>query len=325
MPCFYPLTAWYSKEVNPSGRRSMVFNNKYALQPDDPINLPCGRCVGCRLERSKQWAIRCYHEASMYDNNCFITLTFAPEHLENRCNPWSVDVRDFQLFMKRLRKKFVPKNPYCSETQKELYDRFREENAIRFFHCGEYGDLNRRPHYHACLFNFDFEDKELWKITDAGSRLYISDTLSELWPYGFSTIGDVTFESAAYVARYIMKKITGDAAEEHYLNKETGEILSPEYITMSRNPGIASKWLEEYMDDVYPHDYVVVNGVKCKPPKFYDSRLQLSRPYEFDEIKDRREINYKTCQKSVDNNTRERLNVRETCTLARLKKLERNL
>jgi hypothetical protein len=220
MPCYKPLEAWYSKDVNPSGRRGIVFNPSLALQRDDPINISCGQCIGCRLERSRQWAIRCMHEASLHEENSFITLTFSPEHLVARDNPWSLDVRDWQLFMKRLRK--------------------RTGKKIRFYHCGEYGELHKRPHYHACLFGYDFPDKRLWRVVN-GQRLYTSYFLQELWPYGFSTIGTVTFESAAYVARYIMKKVSGKNADDYYqwFDDETGEIFDrhPEYTTMSRRPG----------------------------------------------------------------------------------------
>lgn len=306
MPCFHPMTVWRSKFVNPqSGKRPMVFNPRQALQPDAPEKVPCGQCVGCRLERSRQWAIRCMHEAQLHEDNCFITLTFSPAALDERPNQWSLDVRDFQLFMKRLRKKFG--------------------SNIRFYHCGEYGEKNGRPHYHACIFGFDFPDKVLWKITPTGHRLYTSATLEELWPFGFSTIGDVTFESAAYVARYIMKKITGDLAEDHYewIDAYTGEIrpLKPEYTTMSRRPGIGRGWLDKYMDDVYPHDFVIVNGRKMRPPRYYDGVLQTERPYEFDEIKENREINSK---KHIDNNTTERLKCREVVQRARLGLLPRN-
>lgn len=307
MPCYHPLTAYRSKSINPeTGKRSMVFNPRQAYQADAPEKLPCGQCVGCRLERSRQWAIRCMHEAQMHNTNCFITLTFSPEALAARENEWSLDVRDFQLFMKKLRKKYGPK--------------------IRFYHCGEYGSKNKRPHYHACIFGFDFPDKKLWKITPTGHRLYISEALEKLWPHGFSTIGDVTFESAAYVARYIMKKVNGDAAETHYewISDETGEIknLKPEYTTMSRRPGIGRGWLDKYLSDVYPHDYVIVNGKKCKPPKFYDGVLKTERPYEFDEVKEKRILN---AGKHLDNNTPDRLKDREKVQLSRLTMLPRNL
>ena len=177
-----------------------------------PMKLPCGRCVGCRLERSKQWAIRCVHESQLYKDNCFITLTFDNDHLDEDS---SLQLRDFQLFMKRLRKQFVPPNPY--EEGSIEYDDFQQSHAIRFFHCGEYGELNKRPHHHAIIFNFDFDDKYLWKR--GTNPLWRSPTLEKLWPYGMSSIGKVTFESAAYVARYVMKKVNGELADEHYANE----------------------------------------------------------------------------------------------------------
>lgn len=304
MACYHLITAYYSKNTNASGKRSLVFNPSQALHPDTPVQIPCGQCVGCRLERSRQWAMRCLHEASLYDDNCFITLTFSPEALSKRENPMSLDVRDWQLFMKKLRKKYGKK--------------------IRFFHCGEYGEQNRRPHYHACIFNFDFPDKKLWKISN-GCRLYTSEILNTLWPYGFSTIGDVTFESAAYCARYIMKKVNGQKAEEHYewVDEETGEIrpLKPEYTTMSRRPGIAKDWFDKYKSDIYPSDYITVNGKKCRPPKFYDVQLEKNYPFEFDEIKDKR---LRKINQNDPENSDERLEVKEKISKIRANRLKRN-
>lgn len=137
---------------------------------------------------------------------------------------------------------------------------------------------------------------------------------------GFALIGDVTFQSAAYVARYIMKKITGDAAEKHYVNRITGEILKPEYTTMSRRPGIGSEWIKKYTADVYPGDFVVIRGKKMKPPKFYDRQFELTEPTVFAHIKMLRILKGKT--HDVDNSP-DRLKVRETVTKARLKKLPR--
>jgi hypothetical protein len=307
MPCFKPLTAWYAKEVNASGKRSLVFNPRAALQPDDPINISCGQCVGCRLERSRQWAVRCMHEAQLYDNNCFITLTFSPEELEKRQNPLSIDKRDFQLFMKRLRKRFG--------------------KGARYFYCGEYGEKNSRPHYHACLFNFDFHDKRLFKMSN-GIPLYISDELQKLWPFGFATIGEVTFESAAYTARYVMKKVNGKQAEIDgtywRYDSETGEAfkVEPEFCYMSRRPGIGREWFEKFKDDVYPNDFVVVRGKKARPPKYYDKLLEQDDRYALDEVKmDRIEKAYNW----VDEQTDERLAAREKCTLSKISRLVRNL
>lgn len=300
MACFNPLVAFRGKIPNAlSGRFPMVFSARDASDPDDPIKLPCGQCIGCRLERSRQWAVRCVHEASLYEKNCFITLTFAPEHLPKS---GSLDKRDFQLFMKRLRKKYG--------------------SGVRYFHCGEYGEKNGRPHYHACLFNFDFPDRELWS-TRGDVKLFTSKALEDLWPFGFCTIGDVTFESAAYVARYITKKITGDRAGAHYERiNDKGECfkLEPEYTTMSRRPGIGKPWLDKYTSDVYPHDRVVLRGQLMRPPKYYDSLFELANPEVFDDVKESRRRKQVTCAKD---NSFDRLRVRERHQYLRFKLLKR--
>lgn len=228
MACFHPLKGWASKS-NPSG---ITFNKKLGYE-DLPRTVPCGNCSGCRLERSRQWAVRCYHESQMHEHNSFVTLTYSPENLPEN---GSISVRTLQLFVKRLRKKYPHK--------------------IRFFACGEYGDLLERPHYHLCLFGHDFMDRKYYKTTETGDRLYRSAELESLWSFGFSTTGDVTFKSAAYVARYVMKKINGTAAALHYGEK------TPEFLTMSRRPGVGTGWLKKFESDVYPNDFVVINEKK---------------------------------------------------------------
>jgi len=301
VPCYHPLTGYWSKSVNASGKRSVVFNPKEGYV-DREVVVPCGQCIGCRLERSRQWAVRCVHESSLYDRNCFITLTYSDEYLPR---DGSLDVAHFQKFMKRLRKRFG--------------------TNIRFFHCGEYGENFGRPHYHACLFNFDFDDKKLWKECN-GNKLYTSEALEKLWPMGISSIGEVNFQTAAYVARYIMKKVNGPNAEEHYLraDPDTGEIysLKPEYTTMSRRPGIGKGWLDKFTSDVYPSDFLVMNGAKMRPPRYYDNQFELVDDKLMSRLKSKRVIEGK---KFLDNNTPERLNVREQVQLARLNKLKRTV
>ncbi len=300
MACYHPMLAYRSRDVNPSGKRGIVFKKEDGLALSD-LKLPCGQCIGCRLEYSRQWAIRCVHEASLYEQNCFITLTYAPDHLPD---DGSLRVRDFQLFMKRLRKKFPAER-------------------IRFYHCGEYGAKHNRPHYHACLFNFDFQDRVLWKIENE-IRLYVSEVLNQVWNKGFATVGDVTFDSAAYVARYITKKINGDRAKAHYeaVIESTGEIvdLKPEYTTMSRRPGIARDWYEKYKTDVYPDDFVVLKGKVMRPPKFYDTIFEIDDIKGYELLKKQRKIKSKEVAKD---NTPERLKVKEMVKKAQMKQLPR--
>lgn len=292
MSCYSPLKAYIGREAKPNGKKSIVFSLREAFHTPSgknfPVDLPCGQCIGCRLERSRQWAVRCIHEASLYENNCFITLTFDESSLNEKR---SLVKADFQKFMKRLRKRFS-----C--------------DRIRYFHCGEYGEKLGRPHHHACLFNFDFPDKEMWSIR-CGVPLFVSVTLKKLWPFGHSTIGDVTFESAAYVSRYIVKKITGDMAKNHYNGR------TPEYVTMSRRPGIGREWINSFMNDVYPHDFVVVRGnLKCRPPKYYDSIYDLHNPLEYGKLKLKREEDAR-CN---PDNSYDRLKVRKRYTEANLKR-----
>jgi len=202
----------------------------------------------------------------------------------------------------------------------------QEPKIIRYYHCGEYGDKNGRPHYHACLFNHDFDDKKLWQVTDTGQRLFTSKKLQQLWPYGYSTIGSVTFLSAAYVARYILKKVSGESASKYYewIDPSTGEIhsIEPEYTTMSLKPGIGKAWFEKYHSDVYPDDFVVMNGKKMTPPKYYDGQYEHEFPTEYKKIKRER---MSALNEHKENCTKDRLAVRETVQLKKLEQLKRTL
>lgn len=302
MPCYFPLQGYRSRELTPNGKRKIVFNQKDGYI-DLPVTMPCGNCIGCRLERSRQWSVRLMHEASFHELSCFLTLTYSEENLppDN-----SLVKAHFQNFMKRLRKSHGSK--------------------IRFFHCGEYGDQTGRPHYHAIIFGLDFADKKFYKNNAQGHKMYKSETLEKLWGKGLCSIGPVTPETAAYVARYVMKKVTGDAAKSHYesVNLNTGEIYKrqPEYITMSNRPGIGYDWFVKYGKETFHSDSVVVNGNESLPPKYYLRKLAENDEDKAKRIKIRREIRAK---KHSFDSTPERLSTRHTCRLAKISTLKRNL
>lgn len=259
MPCFYPLIAYLSADLTASGKRQVVFSPTASFT-GLPMKLPCGQCVGCRLERSRQWAVRCLHENKCHDRSVFLTLTYDDDHLPDG---GTLIKRDLQLFMKRLRK-----------------SRFEK---VRFYACGEYGETTFRPHYHVLLFGTDFPDKRFYKDSPAGEPLYRSCELDSLWSCGVHSIGAVTFESAAYCARYVMKKITGPMADWHYSGRE------PEFVNMSRKPGIGAPWLARFGSEVYRHDSVIVRGIEARPPRFYDNKYELVDPDRMKLIvKDRR-------------------------------------
>ena len=258
MPCFSPLRAFRSIERTESGKRSLVFTRRDGYS-DLPVEVPCGQCIGCRMEKSRQWAVRCMHEASLHDSNVFVTLTYDDENLPPM---GSLRKRDFQLFMKRLRKHLHPRK-------------------VRFFHSGEYGESTGRPHYHVILFGVDFDDKYHWSRR-GNYEVFRSPFLERIWPHGQSEIGSVTFDSAAYVAKYCIKKLTGPEADARYvrLDFETGELvpIEPEYATMSRRPGIGAGWYEKYGEETHRLDSIVMNGKEMKPPKFYDDLGDKVRP-----------------------------------------------
>lgn len=187
---------------------------------------------------------------------------------------------------------------------------------------GEYGSQNWRPHYHAILFNWDWTDKRYYKTTGSGEKIYTSELLEKLWPYGYSSTANATFESAAYIARYCMQKRTGEEAKEWYKRTdEEGEYqLIPEFNQASRKPGIGGDWLKFYKNDVYTYDYVVVNGVETNVPKYYDKLLKRSDPDKMRDFKEQREWNgYQT----RNDNTAERLRVKEIVAKAKTSQLIR--
>lgn len=246
MPCFAPLDGWRSRERTEKGLRRVVFDARSGYR-DLKVTVPCGKCDGCKLERARQWSIRCVHEASLWEENVFCTLTYREMPPGGSLRP-----RDFVLFMKRLRKARV--------------------GRVRFFQSGEYGALGR-PHHHCILFNCAFVDGEVFKKTASGEVIYSSVELEDLWSHGFCSFGNVTFESAGYVARYTLKK----------LGEEVLEGRRAEYLTMSRRQGIGTGWIERFSTDVYPRDELVVRGRACKPPRFYDEKVGFKRvPKEHD-------------------------------------------
>lgn len=247
--------------------------------------------------------MRCMHEAQMHENNCYITLTYADEHVPTG---YSLRYPDWQQFMRRVRKHF-------------------KATPIRFYMAGEYGDKFERPHFHAILFGIDFNDKQYLRTNHNGDKLYTSATLSRLWKKGIASVGAATFQSAAYVARYVMKKITGDLAATHYTYiDQHGEIHSrqPEFNRMSLKPGIGKTWYDKFKNDVFPSDHVITNGFPSKTPRYYDKQLAKENEQLLLKLKEAR--NAKQLLSAKDN-TPKRLAAKEKVAEAKTKMLKRTL
>lgn len=245
--------------------------------------------------------MRCVHEAQLHPDNCFITLTYDDEHLPTN---YSVELRAFQLFMKKLRKSLGSKK-------------------IRYFACGEYGDQTLRPHYHALIFNHGFPDKKLHAVR-RGRRYYKSDALNELWPEGqLNEITDLTYQSAAYTARYVMKKINGDRSDDHYtrVSPVDGQIyrVAEEFCVMSRRPGVGTDWFNKYRDDCFPDDFLIVDGKHHPVPRFYLNKLKEDEQKPIKRARKRQSVKHR------DNATPDRLSVREEVQASKLNRLKREL
>ncbi|AXL14734.1 replication initiator protein [Microviridae sp.] len=260
----------------------------------------CGQCMSCRLKRSRDWAVRCIHEAQLHERNSFLTLTYDPASLPP---DGGLKKSDFQKFLKRVRKTVGP---------------------VRYFHCGEYGEQTGRPHYHAAMFGQDFREDSRPARSKSGERAWTSDRLSDLWPHGIHQVGDLTFDSAAYVARYVTKKLTGPMGEEAYqrVDELTGELnkIQPPYVTMSLKPGIGADWLKRFRGDVYPRDYVVAKGMKLPPPKYYD---KLQEALDEDMIERLKEDRIRRAE-ARGPETPERRRVRDECVRDRLSTYSRD-
>jgi len=266
LTCYSPLKGFENIEEG-----GIVF--KRSSLAGAAMEVKCGQCIGCRIDRSKEWAARIVHESQMHPENCFITLTYNDENLPH---DGGLDKEHFQKFMKRLRRKY-------------------ETTTIRYFHCGEYGQGLDRPHYHACLFGIDFSDRLPYSQSN-DIVTYVSDELTEIWGKGFTTCGDLNYQTAAYTARYILKKVTGNRAEEHYqkVDLRTGELynIQPEYVTMSLKPGIGRDFYEKYKTDFFPSDECPIpgKGVYKSVPKYYEQIYEKTDPNAYAKVKKARKL-----------------------------------
>lgn len=251
MPCYSEILGYRCAD---GAVRAAKTANAYV---DTMVRIPCGRCQGCRLEKSRQWAIRIMHETSLYrPEECwFLTLTYDNENLPegNTLRP-----EDWVKFAKRWRK---------------------NRGKFRYYQIGEYGDLGGRPHHHACVFGMKLGSLEEMNKSKKGNRQWTDRDLEKTWGMGRTSVGSLTWQSAAYVTRYIMNKQNGDLAEEHYktLDIDTGEVsqVLPEYATMSRRPGIGAGWIEKNVEDVYPRDTIPIGPGKVgRSLKYYDNYLE---------------------------------------------------
>jgi len=270
--------------------------------------------MDCKLRRTSDWATRATHEAQLHENNAFITLTFSDDglglrELQHGTHPYDLDMGDWQRFAKRLRKEL----------------RKQGKGSFRFFQVGEYGDEQRRPHYHALIFGQDFRDGGEWWKDDAGHPTWTSRAIEKSWPYGFHEVKDLTPQSVEYVCKYVTKKLYGKELEKlrERIDCETGECVTvrPELASMSRGSkkagtkGIGHGWWEKWKTDVFPDDYIVIEGKKKPVPKYYTKQLEKEDAARYEQLQEERKE--KAATRAADN-TPSRRQVRERVTNAKV-------
>lgn len=327
MGCYHPLKAFLRRvpgsnrtevivasystdhiEIDEQGRiykaHDRLVRNSSAVCVREFREIPCGQCIGCRLERSRQWANRCSLEMGLHEKNCFVTLTYDDDHLP--MNPAvtgrSVDtvtgetwlnysddefvntlrLEDLQNFMKGLRRE-INKKPKGAKGK--YYKKGDPEfQTVRYFASGEYGDHTRRSHYHCLLFGYMPDDLSPVSVSEIGYTYYTSETLSRIWNKGFVIVTEASWETAAYTARYIMKKQTGQNAKFY----EENNIL-PEFCTMSRNPGIGFSWYNDhkkcyaiFSDKILPSagDKRRFNRIR-----YFDKKFNEEYPFDMETMK----------------------------------------
>lgn len=332
MACYHPLFATTYDRAD--GKKQIsIWNTMSVLRWEDEhhkkfedrtdfLPLPCGKCIGCRLEYSRQWANRCMLELQYHESSYFVTLTYNDEHLRINYYPdpetgeafesATLCKRDFQLFMKRLRKKYG--------------------DGIRFFAAGEYGTKTFRPHYHAIIFGLKLDDLKPYKRSAQGFQYYTSEALQSVWcedgqPIGYAVVAPVTWETCAYTARYVVKKLNG--AEAQFYSDFN---LVPEFSLMSRRPGIARQYYDDH-PDLMEKDKINIatdkKGLSFKPPRYYDHLYDLEEPVKAKERKERLARVAKAAAKMKMSKTNlsylDQLQVNENALTARIGALKRNI
>ena len=275
MRCTSPRTVGFQ-----SDGKTLAWSQKNYSKEFATFQLPCGKCLSCRLETARQTAVRCIHEASMYQNNSFVTLTYSDNYLKSE----KLIYKDFQDFVKRLRNYIFQENlnkmfPNLSQKQqrslwnqlpkdrrKELYELIK----IGIFVAGEYGDKGKRPHWHALIFNWRPTDETFKYSNFRGDKVFSSKILDDLWSNGITEFGDITFESAGYCARYATKKLVHGRDGEHDFNPISKR---------SSKQGIGRAWIEKYYEDAFNYGYIVLpTGQQCGIPRYYEKWFQKNHP-----------------------------------------------
>lgn len=312
MPCTKPIRGVRYADGTIRLKKGVPDHRIFGGGQKPELELPCGRCMDCKIRRSQDWTTRATHESQLHEKTSFLTLTFSDDglglrELQRDTHPFDLDVRDWQLFAKRLRK--------------ELHK--RRMGTLRYFQVGEYGEQELRPHYHALIFGQDFREglTAQWK-DDQGHPVWTSEIVEKCWPYGFHEIKEMVPETISYVCKYVQKKLYGHQKTKalERVDSHSGECVTvrPELASMSRgrgeNKGIGHGWWRKWGQEVFPDDFVILKGKKTPVPKYYFKQLEQENPELAEAVT---KLRQKSTAGRLDDNTPERRLVREKVTKAK--------
>lgn len=280
MTCYHPLKAFATGERTKNGKISYIVTgydakaiiidgkgHRTVVDRDpgftgdkilrNPIEIPCGKCFGCRLKRARDWSVRMMLESEYHEENWFVTLTYNNDHLP--MNEYVDDDGVIQL-----------KSTLCKRDLQLFWKRLRKKQDIRYYACGEYGTRTARPHYHAVIFGLHLDPDRLVEYRSQPFQLWTCPELEEIWKCGYVVVGKVTQESCEYTARYCMKKLNGSAAEIYDQFN-----FIPEFSSMSLKPAIGRQWFDDHAFDIYPKDEIQLpKGRLVTPPRYFDQCME---------------------------------------------------
>ncbi len=347
MACNKPLKAYARPSPIEPGKKELHFVSQFTTPSivfkghlySDQFEIPCGQCMACRLKYSRDWATRCMLEASQYEHNYFVTLTYNDYYVPQNILKYidkhtgefieetvlTLRYKDVQDFLKRLRTKF----------KRDL-----DFEGVRFYGCQEYGPTTNRPHYHMILFNCPLPDLKPVANNFNGDIYYESEFLNDVWsvydkksgirvPIGYVSIAECSYQTCAYVARYMTKKHKGlDAA--YYSDHN----IAPEGSFMSRKPGIARNYFDSNSDKIYEFDQIIITGSdgkakRVRPPRYYDNLYDIFSPEDYQRVKQARVDKGRNSRKQIEERTslsrEDYLTVCENKLLCNVKSLPRDL
>jgi len=244
----------------------------------DSVEIPCGKCQLCLVDRRYSNALRIMLEAESWPGKTyFITLTFD----ENHVGSGELDHQEWSQFIKNFRRRFCQAQYTDIRKRADYYGKIRSVTfkEIKQVMCGEYGDTFGRKHFHGIIFNHSFDDVEFTgHYSKKGNPIYTSKSLQEVWKKGFVQVEEVTFDLALYVGSYVTDKLDDPEAHHGHSKKQYGRF----------GRGIGLSWISKYWRDVLVSGRVKLLDREFPVPRYFAKKIRDMRPEEYERYKQKK-------------------------------------